>query len=104
MQEIGRAGRRGHTAYCHMFLDQEDYLAERGNILAQKNDEDDLRELFKAVKEHTFVKASRNTHHGGLKRDIDEEESQAVFNDDSEYRGRVCYINIKDISEKLDIK
>ena len=39
VQEIGRAGRRGLKAYCHLFLDEEDYFKERGNILMEKNDE-----------------------------------------------------------------
>lgn len=56
VQEIGRAGRRGLTAYCHMFLDPEDYLRERGQILSEKNDESDLQMLFDSIKKSTFDK------------------------------------------------
>jgi len=34
IQEIGRAGRDGKEAWCHMFFDDEDYFLERGFILS----------------------------------------------------------------------
>ena len=34
IQETGRAGRRQKRAYCHLFLDQNDYFVERNYFLA----------------------------------------------------------------------
>jgi ATP-dependent DNA helicase Q4 len=34
VQEIGRAGRRERRAYCHLFLDDGDYITERNYIIA----------------------------------------------------------------------
>jgi ATP-dependent DNA helicase Q4 len=36
VQEIGRAGRRERRAYCHLFLDENDYITERNYIIADE--------------------------------------------------------------------
>lgn len=36
VQEIGRAGRRDRRAYCHLFLDRNDYYVERNYFLADE--------------------------------------------------------------------
>lgn len=36
VQEIGRAGRRNKKAYCHLFLDDDDFIIERNYIIADE--------------------------------------------------------------------
>jgi superfamily II DNA helicase RecQ len=42
VQEIGRAGRRGKRAFCHMFLSKQDYMTNRNFILAERLEMDNI--------------------------------------------------------------
>jgi superfamily II DNA helicase RecQ len=46
VQEIGRAGRRERRAYCHLFLDDLDYITERNYIIADQLEPDTLLALY----------------------------------------------------------
>lgn len=53
VQEIGRAGRRGKRAYCHMFLHKNDYFTERNYIVAEGTEYEALKLFLNKIKEYT---------------------------------------------------
>lgn len=74
LQEIGRAGRDGLTAYCHMFLRESDFHLERAFILADSPDQNSLLKLIKVL--------------------------QKWVNEDSE----INYLNSRVAEEQLDLR
>lgn len=53
VQEMGRAGRRGRRAYCHMFLNVNDYFTERNYILAASMERDNLTDFIRTIEKIT---------------------------------------------------
>lgn len=53
VQEIGRAGRRGKRAYCHMFVSPEDYLANRNFILAERLEMDNIIYFIDVIQKYS---------------------------------------------------
>ena len=53
VQEIGRAGRREKRAYCHLFLDDDDFITERNYIIADELEPKTLVELYSKLKENS---------------------------------------------------
>ena len=49
IQEIGRAGRDGRDAYCHLFLCQEDYIKHRSFAFSDQIDENNYDRLIKKI-------------------------------------------------------
>lgn len=71
IQEIGRAGRNGKPAYCHLFLSDEDYYRIRGYVLSESFDEVLLKKLIKKV-------FKRNINGQSKRKSIEENENEDV--------------------------
>lgn len=88
IQEIGRAGRNGKSAFCHLFITDEDYYRMRGYILAESLDEYVLRKMLKRV----FKKVNKsNSKRKGWEED--EEELQL---------GKISYILENDLCNEME--
>lgn len=55
VQEIGRAGRRERRAYCHLFLDEGDYIMERNYIIADEIEPSLLAMIYQFLKDNSVV-------------------------------------------------
>ena len=49
IQEIGRAGRDGKTAYCHTFLSDDDYFRMRGLMFSQITERNNLKCILRKI-------------------------------------------------------
>lgn len=58
VQEIGRAGRRQRRAYCHLFLDENDYITERNYIIADEIEPPLLAMIYQQLRDHSVVRQS----------------------------------------------
>lgn len=56
VQEIGRAGRRQRRAYCHLFLDENDYITERNYIIADEIEPPLLAMIYQQLHDHSVVR------------------------------------------------
>ncbi|KAG9326464.1 hypothetical protein KVV02_001643 [Mortierella alpina] len=98
IQEIGRSGRDGEKAFCHMFLNQDDYLRLRSLAYADGMDWACLLRLIKKLfsrrdlKDSTVSSSTRSVKSGGKKRhgttDTDDEDQDAddASHEDSKQR------------------
>ena len=49
IQEIGRAGRDGKPAYCHLFLSDEDYFKMRGLMYGEIVERNSVKALMRKI-------------------------------------------------------
>ena len=49
VQEVGRAGRDGRVAYCHMFLNENDFHLERSFIISDFPDKNTILKLYQLM-------------------------------------------------------
>jgi RecQ family ATP-dependent DNA helicase len=57
VQEIGRAGRDGRLAHCHLFLAREDYIKHRSLVFSDHANEDDIGHFLAHIcsSKQTFI-------------------------------------------------
>ena len=60
IQEIGRAGRRQRRAYCHLFLDKNDYYTERNYFLADQLEPSVYKKLLDELKKKTMKMTTKS--------------------------------------------
>lgn len=70
LQEIGRAGRDGKEAYCHMFLNDMDFFTERSFIIADTPDKTILLQIYNSIKKWSSL---------GNYRYLDSKQSENLF-------------------------
>jgi len=96
IQEVGRAGRNGRPAFCHLFLTDEDYYRMRGYILSESLDECILRKLIQRV----FQKGMKTQEVCSSKRKGIEENKEDEDNSNS--LGKIAYILETDLCSYLE--
>lgn len=88
IQEVGRSGRNGKPAHCHLFLTDEDFYRIRGYVLSESLDEFNLKKLV-----HRILKKGMRSQEGVSSKRKGVEENEEEGN----VIGKVNYILESDL-------
>lgn len=90
IQEIGRAGRNGKKALCHLFLEDEDYFRLRGFVIAEGSGTAEVSKVVeKVMKGGRREEESKNKEEGDedkSEEDKEEDENENEKQEDEEIR------------------
>ena len=120
IQEVGRAGRDGKPAYCHLFLEDDDFFRMRATIYSDVIEKSQIRSIMKKIKDEAANARMKQPLPSRLnKRTRDEAfevegESRVYFSEDEEEKNdqkdmkeevtQLTVVKFKDILEKHDVK
>lgn len=99
LQEIGRAGRDGLPAHCHLFLSESDFHKERSFIIADTPNVQTVERLYNSMLRKSQVKAVSQISE---KRPKDKDTPQLKSTDD--HHAQILYLDSKYTEESLDTR